>query len=456
MKFIHTADLHIDSPMKGLSKLSKELAEKVKRATRQAFANLVEFALNERVDFILIAGDLFDGDWDQVASGKWILDQLKRLNDAEIPVFIVYGNHDKKCSLLKNWTNVLPERVKVLAQDQPQTFYYSPHFPGQILDYKRMQEARGQGHDVAAISGRSYPLWDCRDDLVLDYPAPTPNAFNIGILHTGLGGAAAQAYAPTDVDELNAKGYHYWALGHQHLRETIQTQPSWIGYSGSVQARHVNEREPKGFYLVECNSHGMIAEPNFIPCDCVRWELVSLDLTGLTEDDLTARTHEICARLLDKNQGRFVVLRLELTGRTPMYHTLCQQREKLADYFDTMIPDMVDDLAFEQIKIDQLKPETSEHFWESGIFKSIDALIQDKINGYAEMCAARQSGLLEPSAKVLSAEDEKICKDLKNAVNKTEKPPKSFDAVVDFSDPEMFLRLWERARETLADVFTQD
>ena len=216
-RFLHAADIHLDSPLKGLAGQEGNAGVRVRTATREALDQLVGLAIEEKVDFLIIAGDLYDGDWRDYKTGLFFVGQIGRLNNADIPVYLLYGNHDAESQITKRLE--LPDNMHVFDARKPETF--------SIVDLN------------VALHGQSFWQRTVTDNLVLDYPTPVSGAFNIGVLHTGLGGMGGHAnYAPCSLNDLVNKGYDYWALGHVHQAATLHERPH-IVYSGNLQGRHV-------------------------------------------------------------------------------------------------------------------------------------------------------------------------------------------------------------------------
>ena len=185
IRFIHAADLHIDSPLRGLGRYAGAPVERLRNATRRALVQLVELALAEEVQFVLLAGDLYDSDWTDFHTGLFFREQMVRLVRAGIQVFIVQGNHDAQGVISRQLP--LPEQVRVFSSRASETVHL-------------------QGLGVA-IHGRSFSERKTIDDLVPGYPDAVPGAFNIGLLHTSLTGAPGHdTYAPTSVPVLRARG----------------------------------------------------------------------------------------------------------------------------------------------------------------------------------------------------------------------------------------------------------
>jgi DNA repair protein SbcD/Mre11 len=174
-RFIHAADIHLDSPLKGLAGHDGAASELIQTATREAFDNLISLAIEEDVAFVVIAGDLYDGDWKDYPTGLFFIKQAGRLASASIPLFLAYGNHDAESQITRSLA--LPDGTSVFSSKQPGTF--------------ELDEIG------VALHGQSYRQRDISDNLVPAYPEPTPGRFNIGVLHTGLGGMGGhENYAP--------------------------------------------------------------------------------------------------------------------------------------------------------------------------------------------------------------------------------------------------------------------
>lgn len=228
-RFLHAADIHLDSPLRGLSNYEGLPADRIRRATRDAFDNLIAAAIAEKAAFLVIAGDLFDGDWRDMSTGLYFARAMGRLAEAGVRVFILKGNHDADSAVTKSLP--LPASVEIFSSRKVETF-----------DLPELG---------VALHGRSFPTAHVHEDLTSAYPAPTPGRFNIGVLHIALEGYAQHApYAPCTVQGLVAKGYDYWALGHVHERQVLSEDP-WIVFPGNLQGRHARETGPKGATLIE-------------------------------------------------------------------------------------------------------------------------------------------------------------------------------------------------------------
>jgi len=291
-RFLHAADLHLDSPLRGLDADLAAPAQRIRRASREALANLVELAIAEAVDFVVIAGDLYDGDWQDFRTGQALVAALGRLTRAGIRVVAIRGNHDAESVLTRNLR--LPEGATLLAARTPQTL--------------QLPEIG------VAVHGQSFATRDVQDNLARSYPAPLPGLFNIGLLHTAATGRPGHAsYAPCTVEQLAGHGYDYWALGHIHTREELLRDP-WIVFPGNIQGRHVNEAGVKGATLVTVRE-GRVAEVAHRPLDTVRWHRLAVDCGGVMDmEQALERIRHALGAAIDVADGRLLALRLTLEG----------------------------------------------------------------------------------------------------------------------------------------------
>lgn len=303
-KFLHCADLHIDSPLHGLSRQAEAPVRELRLATRQALANLVDLAIEESVAFVVIAGDIFDGDWLDYSTGLYFNAQMAHLGQAGIRVLMVSGNHDAESQISRYLS--LPENVTRLSVQAPETV---------VLD------------DVGvAIHGQGFATRDVRDNLVPAYPAPIPGYFNLGLLHCSVDGQGGhETYAPCKLEDLLRKGYDYWALGHIHQPGVLHRDP-FVVYSGNLQGRHVRETGARGAMLVTVD--GRTVTPAFRPLDVIRWEVASVDLLGVErEADLIDRVTRAVECAIGKHGTMPIALRVELKGVTPLHGDLLAREE---------------------------------------------------------------------------------------------------------------------------------
>lgn len=332
-KFIHAADVHLDSPLRGLERYEGAPVQRIRDASRIALENLVTLAMDEKVAFVLIAGDLYDGDWREFRTGLHFVQQATKLRDAGIQVYMIAGNHDAANRMTKSLT--LPDNV---------TFFKS----------KAAHSVSLESINVS-IHGQSFATVAVTEDLSLSYPAAIPGSFNIGLLHTcGNGREGHERYAPCSVDGLKLKGYDYWALGHVHTRETLCEKP-FIAFPGNIQGRHVRETGPKGCLLVSVDeTHACSVE--FRPLDVVRWEVATIDVSNaFSVDDILA----LCSTQIEsahrEADGRILAMRLVISGRTDLHDTLLAKRH----YVTNEIRSIATDVGAGEVWLEKIRIETA-------------------------------------------------------------------------------------------------
>ena len=307
MRFLHVADLHLDSPLRGLERYEGAPVAAIRGATRRALERLVDLALAEPVDAVLIAGDVYDGDWRDYSTGLFLAAQLARLRAAGVPVVLISGNHDAASVIARSLP--LPANVRVLSVEQPETT---------LLE------------DIGlAVHGQGFATRAVAHDLSAAYPAPVPGALNVGLLHTSADGRVGHAaYAPCTLAGLTRLGYDYWALGHVHAREVVSSDP-WVVFPGNLQGRHVKETGPKGATLVTVHG-GRITSVEHRALDVLRWLRVGVDATAADHpDDVLELAAQALTAALGEADGRPLAVRVEAHGATPAHARLLARPEAL-------------------------------------------------------------------------------------------------------------------------------
>lgn len=308
LRFVHCADIHLDSPLRGLAGQEGSAVSLIRSATREAFDRLIGRTIEEEAAFLVIAGDLYDGNWRDYQTGLFFVRQMARLKDAGIDAYLIYGNHDAESKITRSLA--LPENVRVFPPRKPATF-----------------EIRDLG---IALHGQSFRQPAVTENLARSYPAPIDGALNIGLLHTALSGADGhQNYAPCSLDELVQKGYDYWALGHVH-EPSIRHRRPFVVYSGVLQGRHIRETGPKGAYMVSVDD-GAISDVASLEVDLVRWAVVDVPLQNCTSledlyDAIRTRIEQAVAQHAD---GRLLACRIVLRGSTAVHGAALGSEEKL-------------------------------------------------------------------------------------------------------------------------------
>jgi exonuclease SbcD len=304
-RFLHAADIHLDSPLRGLERYEGAPVEEIRAAPRRAFERLVQFAIDECVAFVLLAGDLYDGDWKDYNTGLFFVAQMKRLEEAGIGVHLIAGNHDAASQITKQLA--LPRNVTLYAHSKPQTV-----------------ELPELG---VAIHGQSFKSQNVTKDLAADYPLGAPDRFDIGLLHTALTGRDGHdPYAPTSVGELTSKGYDYWALGHVHQREIVSEDP-WIVFPGNLQGRHARETGAKGATLVTVEA-GDVRDVVHHAFDVVRWMRIEVDLESVERADEVPDAVRLALETALDAGAPLIALRLVLVGRSAAHAEISRDRER--------------------------------------------------------------------------------------------------------------------------------
>jgi DNA repair protein SbcD/Mre11 len=304
MKFLHAADIHLDSPLAGL-RARDDLPEGVIRhCTRRAFAAMVDLARDEDVAFVVIAGDLYDSDWKDFSTGLFFAEQMRRLGR---PCFLLRGNHDARSVITRHLK--LPENVR--------------EFSSRTCETILLPEIE------IALHGHSFPNRAVPEDLSASYHDRVEGMFNIGVLHTSAEDPGEhETYAPCNVAALTLKGYEYWALGHIHARRVLSERP-WIVFPGNLQGRHPKESGTKGCTLVTVED-GAVAAVEHRAVDVLRWTTLEVDAGGADVVTLTGRIENSVRAAIEAADGRPVLARLVLTGISDLHGTLLGDAERLA------------------------------------------------------------------------------------------------------------------------------
>jgi DNA repair protein SbcD/Mre11 len=335
--FIHAADLHLGSPLAGLAARDAELARRLASAGRQAFEDLVSRAIERAVAFVVVAGDVYDGDWADTTIGLFFARQVARLDRAGIPTILVRGNHDAESVITRALT--LPPSVHV--------------FPSNRAGTLRLDDLR------VALHGRSFQGRAVEENLSLTYPAAVPGWFNLGILHTSCTGHAAhETYAPCSIADLAARGYDYWALGHIHEYAELSRDP-WIVFPGNLQGRSVRECGEKGAVVVDV-ADGRVTGVTRLALDRARFEQVTVDLAGAADIRAVLEAAEVALRPLAALAAtRLILVRVHLTGVTQAHDTLSADRDAVTAEIQAAAHRMHEDIWLERLKIETHRPRAS-------------------------------------------------------------------------------------------------
>ena len=292
IRFIHTADLHLDSPFKGLRSLPKSIFERIQESTFVSFTRIIDVAINENVDFVLISGDVYDGETRSLIAQFRFKKQLKRLQEYQIPVYIIHGNHDH---LSGTWAPIeWPDNV---------------HIFGSNLEYKVFQKH----HLLVHLYGFSYPQREVTKNIAVTYKKVNCADLHIGLLHGQLeGNSQHAAYAPFTIKDIENKDFHYWALGHVHQRQQVSTKAH---YPGNIQGRNRKEDGEKGCLLVVLNE--VENDTRFINTAPIRWENIYIDISNFfSTAELVTTLEDIKEKYRNSLEG--FLLTCYLTGERPL------------------------------------------------------------------------------------------------------------------------------------------
>src|SRR5271154_2996319 len=304
MKFLHSADIHLDSPLAGLLARDDLPDAVIRHCTRRAFAALIDLALEEDVAFVVIAGDLYDGDWKDFSTGLFFAEQMRRLCR---PCFLLRGNHDARSLITRHLK--LPDNVREFSSRTCETFLLAEL--------------------GVALHGHSFPNRAVPEDLSASYRGRIDGLVNIGVLHTSAEDPGEhETYAPCSVAGLTMKGYDYWALGHIHARRVLAERPG-IVVPGNLQGRHPRETGPKGCTLVTVEDRQVVAVEHR-SVDVLRWAAPEVDATGADVATLTGRIADAVRSAIAAADGLPVLARMTLSGATALHGRLQGDTEWLA------------------------------------------------------------------------------------------------------------------------------
>ena len=389
-RFLHAADLHLDTPFTGMRRVDASLVATLRDATTRAFDNLVKAALEHSVAFVVIAGDIYDGPERGVRAQLAFRNGLDRLAQAGIPSFVVHGNHDPVedgWSAVRKW----PDGVTVFGPESVATV-----------------PVERDGQTLALIHGISYARRETRDNLALGFRRDRAECLQVGVLHCNAGAHADYApYSPCSVDDLMSAGLDYWALGHVHVRHFLYEGSPWIAYPGNLQGLSPKPSElgAKGALLVDVDD-GQVASVDFLPLDVVRFDAFDLDIAELVDvagliDALVGAARERAAT----HGGRTAVLRVSLTGRGAVHldlrrshvrdQVLVPVRTALASATPAVWLDAIDDRTSPELDVAALRGRGD---FAADLIATVDSVLATSA-GRADLIASYVDGL--PSGDLL-------------------------------------------------------
>jgi DNA repair protein SbcD/Mre11 len=309
LRFIHAADLHLDSPFRGLANSSTKLRDELQAATLGAFGRVVDHTIGSKADFLVLAGDLYDSKDRSLRALVAFRRQMERLAERDISVYIVHGNHDP----LNGWGSEfqLPPNVTTFS-GKPAT-----------------EPVIRRGKEIARVTGISYARERVTENLAAGMKPDSDSPYSVGLLHANVAGQTGHAdYAPVTLDELTAAGFDYWALGHVHTRSILAENPAMVVYPGNPQGRNPREPGPRGCLQVDVNGNGN-AHLSFIETNLARWTHLEIPIQTHTRMDSLVDALLEEGRAAAASFGGPTVARCTVRGSGPLHADL--QRDGMAE-----------------------------------------------------------------------------------------------------------------------------
>lgn len=296
VQFVHASDLHLDATFGGVDATDERVAGALERSTLEALDRVVQLCIDREVDFLVIAGDLYNSADHSLRAELAFQRAMRRLADAGIEAFVVRGNHDPA----DGWSAglELPDSVVVFPADRVER-----------------REVIRDGEVACVVYGRSFATRQVMENLSLGFGREEGDPYAVAVLHANVGQREGwDNYAPCTVDDLRAAGMDYWALGHIHVAGRVSNDPPAV-YPGSTQGLNPTEKGPRGCFVVQLGEGGATEE--FVETSSVRWQGLEVDATDVQSiDELRSVLDETCAGVRDSGSGRPTIVRLDLTGRT--------------------------------------------------------------------------------------------------------------------------------------------
>ncbi len=356
-RFVHAADIHLDSPLRSLALRNPLLGELVGTATRRAFEATVDLCLEEKVDALILAGDLYDGEQTSMKTARFLATQLKKLQDAGVRTFVIRGNHDALSKITKEL--VLPDTAKIFGARA-----------------EAIEVTGADGGPAVTIHGISFAQPHAPDSLLPRYRPPVEGSVNIGLMHTSLGDTKPHSpYAPCKATDLQASGFRYWALGHIHARGVTEGACT-IVMPGMPQGRDIGESGPKSVALVTVGDDASITVEERRTC-VAQFERVQVDVGGVSEwRDLVRRIADELGRARDEVGAEHLIARVALRGTTP----LAWRIRRDADLVRTQAEERAESLErtwIDKVELDVAVPGAADH--GAGALDDLRRLIRDEV-----------------------------------------------------------------------------
>lgn len=299
--FIHAADLHLGCAFKGVHQSNPQVAAVLREATYRSFERILQHAIDSKVDFVLFAGDIYDRNENSLQPQLRFRDGLAKLHHAGIRTCVIHGNHDPLDGSAENLT-------------WPESCHRFPVTTSEACVISK------DGTEIAAICGMSYRRRDVSDNLAARYKHRHNHLFTIGLLHSNCGGNNIHGnYAPSSLEELRGYDFNYWALGHIHKPAVLSATAPFVVYAGTPQGLNPKETGLHGFYQVDVEADRS-ATLQFVPACEVVWRIETIDATAWrNHDDAISALENRLTELGNENEGRSLLLRLTITGRSALH-----------------------------------------------------------------------------------------------------------------------------------------
>jgi exonuclease SbcD len=390
-KIIHTADVHLDSPLKSLALRNPDLRDRLQTASRAAFCKIIQTCIDEEVSALLISGDLFDGGERSAKTAAFLLSELDRLGEANVEVFYIKGNHDADNPNVGNIE--FPNNVHV--------------FDGRGGS-KQLLDTNIYIHGVS-FSGSKAP-----ESLLSKFKTPIPNATNIAMLHTSLAGSESHdVYAPCSVSELCNMGFDYWALGHIHKRETHSEDPLII-MPGMPQGRDIGELGPKSATLLEI-SEGNISLSE-VPTSIMEFQKVKINVGGIDDDDNIREQIRACLSVISESlSSESGILRIELIGQTERYWNILRSQEIWKETVKNIL-EPFGNLWLDKLQFEIIRPSSLQEHSGSALAE-IETLMAD---------LGSDPGLTESISQVFESINQELSASRRNILFQNEEAENTF------------------------------
>jgi exonuclease SbcD len=320
IRFIHAADLHLDSPFRGLANTAPKLRDELQAATLGAFERIIDHTIQSKADFLVIAGDIYDSKDRSLRALVAFRRQMERLAERDISVYIVHGNHDP----LNGWGSEfqLPPNVTTFS-GKPAT-----------------EPVIRRGKEIARVTGVSYARERVTENLAMTMQPDSDSPYSVGLLHANVAGQTGHAdYAPVTLDELTSSGFDYWALGHVHTRSVLASEPATVVYPGNPQGRNPREPGARGCLQVDVDRNGD-AHMSFVETNLARWTHLDIPIQAHTRMDTLVGAILDEGRAAAASFGGPVVARCTLRGHGALHADLQRDgmAEELREQLESVLP----------------------------------------------------------------------------------------------------------------------